>query len=272
MLLYFPYMHPEFQEQMAETPAVDGAFFLDPGLSAGDERAFRPGGLPLDEEKARRLVLDALSFGEQFSKPGDLTAVTLHESARKGVESASDIQKQLLGRLGADMSAVSPEAAEGQSPEALGRAQFTLLLAWVWEEGMMDMLGLEKKLGDVWTRFSDGLGIAEDDIPDRRELELDRAVSDLSDKVVDQVVYPWRRSLEALALLLPEDVVLLTGHPDALTFWKGEGLAFDEPGSAVGLDDAWKAGRLPVWKLLGRSSASRSRQELNRTIAVAVPA
>lgn len=270
MFLYFPYMHPEFMEKTESAPAVDGALHVDPGLDGAEEGAYRPQGLPLDEEKARRLVLDALHFGDQFRKPGDMTAMTLHEEAARQGESASAIQQQLLSRLGGELAA--SEEVDRDDLEALGRAQFTLLLGWAWEERMMDMLGLERELGDVWTRFGDSLGIRAEDIPDQKELELDRTVSDLSEKIIDKVVYPWRRTLAALSLLLPDDCVLLAVHQDALDFWKGEGVDFAESGESAGLDDDWKVTRQPVWRLLGRSGESRGSRHLNRTITVAVPA
>ncbi|MBN2140912.1 MAG: hypothetical protein JW718_07890 [Desulfovibrionaceae bacterium] len=245
MNLFFPCMHVE----LWPLEPVTGARFLDPGLAAPDQDMFfRPPGMPIDASGVRRVVDECLRFGEQFARPGELAWFSVGEPGGFNRAESRSVQDELLAR-------VAGGALSGALEERRVRAHMALLLAWAFEERLVDVIGLERGMQDSWRRFGDALGL-EPDPSDSEALELNRTLADLNATVSAPETLPWRIALESWSMFLPPGVTLLTVDPEIREAWIGAGLEFSPaPAPRDPLIDPPKGclvAEESVWRLSGR--------------------
>lgn len=264
MFVYFPALHPA----LAPADLPPGTRLVDPGYedSAPGKEAgagvLRPEGLPLEPAAARSLVQESVSYGEQFRSPGDLAAVSLQEALKDESESGPNLTAELARRIAGNA---------GPDPErrSAAQAQMVLLLAWFYEERLLELSGLERGLSATWRRFGESLGLAGGD-GETEERELVKGVGSF-ETLAGYSGLPWALVLEALARFLPADAALLTAEREPLETWRDMGLAL-VPATDAGLPAGSLAVTAPVWKLSGRRRAPEGRPELLRELrAVSLP-
>jgi hypothetical protein len=264
MLLSFPYMHPE----CVPGALVPGLSFFDPGL-AGEpgEHAFKPEGLPLDAKTATALIRDSISFGEQFKDPGEMAffGVMTPDDFYEG--SPSSIKAQLMQRLSEGQGG----GADRVAVEARARAQFTLLLAWAFEERMLEVLNLEQGVRDSWKSMDTTLGLDDEDRTEERVLTLGNAQSHTGGASDGQhIALPWERIIEALPTFLPRDAVLVCAVPEIIATWQDIGIAFGPADAALGLPEGSRMATAPAWRLAGRRKMPDTLPDSARDLSVAI--
>ncbi|WP_243546518.1 hypothetical protein [Pseudodesulfovibrio tunisiensis] len=260
MLIYFPSMHPG----TLTNRIVSGSLFFDPGLTADrNEACFRPEGLPLDPAAAQSLVRDCVAFGEQFKDPAEMAYFGVQTSEEfYAKDRASAIQQELLNRI-------SGNAGEKAEHEARARAQFVLVLAWSFEERMLELQGIEQGVKRSWGKFFDEtLGMDEEDRREEKVLNVEQALSHTGG-VTDglRVDLPWQRMIEALAVLLPEDSVLVCTDEAVASQWRDMDIEF-VPAAGDDLPEGAQTARVPAWRLAGRRSAPKSMPHVLRDMTV----
>ena len=238
MLLSFPYMHPE----LWSGDDLEGLTFFDPGLTdQPDAHAFRPEGLPLDPAMARSLINDCINFGEQFKDPGEM--------AYFGAVTADDYYEGSSMSIQAQLSRQFDDGRGGKQEreerEARSKAQFILLLAWSFEERIIELAGLEEGVKHSWDAMDETIGVDEDDSLGARETALGETIAHTGGASDGQEVQlPWQRVVEALPAFIPEDTVLVCADPEIFEVWEefGIGFAEGEDGLLVATAPAWKFG------------------------------
>lgn len=256
MLIYFPSMHVE----LLSSEPVPGAFFFDPGLrDEQTEGYFRPDALPVTPAQGQALIRDCMSFGEQFKSSSEMAFFGAHTPDEYFNESAATIKNELLMRLKGEDSA-APEVGAAN-------AQFTLMLAWHLEDGLIETRGLEKGVRASWDKFGESLGMDEGE--DEQGLALGKVVSSTTPGS-GTIAFPWQRVMEALPAFLPEDAVLVTGLADAFETWQEHGIEFSPAPDALNLPEGTMLGKAPAWKLAGRKNQPEQSPWTAREVRVAV--
>lgn len=258
MLLAFPYMHPE----LWSGDDLEGLTFFDPGLTdEPDPHAFRPEELPLDPETAQALINDSVKFGEQFKDPGEMAyfgAVTADDFYEG---SSMSIQAQLSRQF--DDGQGSKQAREAR--EARSKAQFVLLLAWFFEERILELAGLEGGIRDGWEAMDRSIGVDEEDRLGERETVLGDTLSHTGGTSDGQEVrLPWQRVVESLPAFLPADTELVCADPEIFEVWEEFGLVFED--GADGLSRA----TAPAWKFGCRRRAPEGMPAALKDLTVAI--
>ncbi len=154
--LFFPYMHPEFVDQ--DIP--DGVFFLDPGIAAkrGYSSCFlQPENLVLNEKDALKYVQDCLSFGEQFRDPKDISYLLAANLERFEQETSTQI-KSMLTRSNEGFQI----SEEEENKQVFSQAQMALLLAWTFEERLLEYKKLQQGINDQWENLFQELGVEDE--------------------------------------------------------------------------------------------------------------
>ncbi len=259
MFLYFPHMHPE----LSSFPPVDGGLFFDPGYSDESQGpSFRPEGLPIEPRTARKIIQDCMSFGEQFKDP--------HQIAYFGAQGIDDhysgtslsIQSELMDRLKHSTSDDEDDSAERS------KAQFQLLLAWFYEQRLIELKGLESGVKSSWEKFGQSLGVDSEDDREQGAVNLGKTIANLNVPGTEDMALPWKPVLAALVPFLPDDAVLLVSSLDAVESWREDGLEFQAAADDSGLPEGLMVARAPAWKLLG--SAEGGDKLYERQLAVAI--
>lgn len=240
MLLSFPNLHPE----LWSGKPVEGLRFFDPGLAAEPfESGFRPEGLPLDPKTANALINDCINFGQQFKNPSEMawfgaqTVDDFYEGSSMSIQ--AQLQRQFEDGQGT--------GREREMKEARSKAQFVLLLAWFFEERMIELEGLEKGVRNAWKGMDRTLGVDEDDRLDERVVNLGAAESHTGGASDGQaVLFPWKRVVEALPGFIPEDTVLVCVNPEVIAAWEELSIEFEEDG------DGLRKATLPAWRFACR--------------------
>ncbi len=249
MLLSFPYMHPE----LFRAKPVPGMVFFDPGLQVeAGEHAFRPENLPLDPKTATALIGDCISFGEQFKDPGEMAyfGATTTEEFYEG--SSLSIQSQLIQRFNEGPG----DKEEREKNEAASKAQFVLLLAWFFEERMMELQGLEKGVRDTWKSIDTTLGVEDEDRIEGRVLDLGNMESHTGGVSGGQSVpLPWQRIAESLPAFIPDGTILVCADAEIIAQWDDLEISFAAADKELGLPDGTEVAILPAWKFGGRRKA-----------------
>lgn len=261
MLLSFPHMHPELF-----STKLDGVRFFDPGMAEeGGEVYFKPEGLPMDKKIATALINDCINFGEQFKDPSEMAyfgAVTADDFYEG---SSMSIQAQLTRQF--EDSQGGKE--ERELKEAASRAQFILLLAWFFEEKMIELASIEDGVKQSWKSIDKTLGVEDEDKLDERVLDLGNRESHTGGVSDEQnVQLPWQRIIEALPGFVTDDTVLVCTDPEILTVWDDVGIEFLPAGE--GLPEGAEVASLPAWKFAGRRKEPKNLPFALRNVTVAV--
>jgi len=264
MLLSFPYMHPElFPAEFAETVR-----FFDPGMAdeAGAEM-FRPDGLPMDKKMATALINDCINFGEQFKDPGEMAyfgAVTTDDF----YEGSSMSIRSQLSRQFDDGQGTKQER---EKKETASRAQFILLLAWTFEERMIELQSIEKGIKTSWKSMDRTLGVEEEDRINERVLDLGNRESHTGGVSDEQTIpLPWKRIIEALPAFVPQDTVLLCADQEIIASWDDMEIEFVPAGSETELPEGALVATLPAWKFAGRRKAPADQPQAHAEMTVAI--
>jgi len=258
MLLAFPYMHPE----LWSGDDLDGLTFFDPGLTdEPDHHAFRPEGLPLDPKTARSLIKDCINFGEQFKDPGEMAyfgAITADDFYEG---SSMSIQAQLTRQF--DDGQGSKQ--EREEREARSKAQFVLLLAWSFEERILELVSLEEGVKDSWDDMDRTIGVDEEDSLGERETALGETLSHTGGASDGQEVQlPWQRVIEALPAFIPEDTELVCADPEIFEVWEEFGIAFEEG------EDGLLRATAPAWRFGCRRGEPKGMPVAMKELTVAI--
>lgn len=205
MFVHFPEMHPELLPEACRAVLPGEARFFDPGLGAtASALHVRAEAAPFDPRTARALLADTLRFGESQASPRDLLAQSLVEQAGALSPESSravqdEVERSLLGAEAAQPEVDAPELARRQG-------QMLLLLAWNLEERLLDLRGVEGKLKSAWDRLDQSVAAGAevvDDEADHEAMALGRELSGLTLPDVSDMAMPWRKLLEAFAVLMP---------------------------------------------------------------------
>jgi len=264
MLLSFPCMHPELYRAVA----VPGLRFFDPGLQAEtNEKAFRPDNLPMDSQTATALIRDCISFGEQFKDPGEMAYFGAMTPDDFYEGSSMSIQAQLSRRFADNQGS----REEREKMEAISRAQFVLLLAWFFEERVLELQGLEKGVKERWESIDDTLGADDEDRVEGRVLDLGSleshtgGVSDGS-----SIQLHWQRVIESLPAFIPEGTVLVCADEEIIAQWNEMEIPFSPADNDLGLPEGSMITAQPAWKLGGRRKAPKGLPLAVSEITVAI--
>ncbi|WP_367614121.1 hypothetical protein [Pseudodesulfovibrio alkaliphilus] len=245
---------------------MPGLLFFDPGMTEIPlQDGFRPEDMPLDHRTAAALIRDCIHFGEQFKDPGEMAYFGAMTPDDFYEGSPSSIQAQIMSRF-----AESEGGRQGRG-EAMARAQFIMLLAWFFEEKALELQGLEEGVKASWRSMDATLGLDDEDRIDERVLALGNAHSHtggVSDGQVPDL--PWRRMIEALPTLLPEEVTLLCVEPAIISAWEDAGIVFDLADPESGLPQGARKATQPAWRFAGHRKPPRSMPDTARQLTVAV--
>lgn len=246
MLLAFPYMHPE----LFTGATVPGIRFLDPGmLDEPSEKMFRPDGLPMDKKTATALINDCINFGEQFKDPAEMAYFGAMTTEEFYEGSSLSIQSQLTQRFNDGVGGKE----EREKKEAAARAQFVLLLAWFFEERMLEVASIEKGVRNSWKSMDETIGVDDEDRVD--EGILNHATTESHTGGVSDgqsIQLPWKRTVEALPAFVPQDTVLVCTDKDIIAAWDDLEIAFSAADAKLGLPEGAQAATLPAWRFGGR--------------------
>lgn len=267
MFLHFPLMHPDLVPADSLSSLPEGTRFLDPGLGqAGSPQHHRPEDAPFDPRTARALLADTLRYGESQADPRDLLAQSLAEQAGALSPESSravqaEVEKSVLG--------AAPAAGDDAQAAARRQAQMLLLLAWSLEERLLDLRAVEAKLKGAWERLDQSVAAGAevvDDEADQDALALGRELSGLRLPDASDMALPWRKLVEAFALLASGASLCVT---DA-----GIGAALAEAGTPEGPLDAVPGAvrvfRAQAWKLMGLDRLPEGRPWLDALLTLGV--
>jgi hypothetical protein len=264
MLLAFPYMHSYlFPENLVPTIR-----FFDPGmLDEPDESAYRPEGLPMDRKTATALINDSIRFGEQFKDPGEMAYFGAVTSDDYYEGSSMSIQAQLARQFDDGKGGKQ----ERERKEILSRAQFVLLLAWFFEEKMLELQGIEQNVKNAWQSMDQGLGVDDEDRLESRVVDLSSAQSHTGGASDEQEVQlPWQRIIEALPAFLDRDVVLVCVDQEIYSFWDDLDIPFAPADAGLGLPEGAQVATQPAWRFAGRRRAPAKPGASDSEVTVAV--
>jgi len=244
MLLSFPYMH----SVLLSDSLPDSVMVLDPGVSE-EEGAFRPTNLPLEKKVAMALINDCIRFGEQFKDPSEMAYFGAITADDYYDGSSMLIQAQLTRQF--DDGTGSKQ--ERELKEATSKAQFVLLLAWFFEEKMIELASIEDGVRNSWKSMDKTLGVDEDDRINERVLDLGNRESHTGGASDEQTVpLPWKRIVEALPAFIPEDTTLLCTDSQIISDWDDMEISFTPADAAKGLPEGAEIATCPAWVFAGR--------------------
>lgn len=267
MFVHFPQMHPELLPEACRAVLPGEVRFFDPGLgAAADAQHVRSEAAPFDPRTARALLADTLRFGESQASPRDLLAQSLVEQAGAlSPESSRAVQDEVeRSLLGADAAQPLVDALE----LARRQAQMLLLLAWNLEERLLDLRGVEGRLKSAWDRLDQSVAAGAevvDDEADHESMALGRELSGLTLPDASDMGMPWRKLLEAFAVLMP-GVALCSTDEDIAAAMAEAGApeaALDRAPGAVRVFQA------QVWRLMGLERLPEGKPWLDALLSVA---
>jgi len=239
-------MHSEF----LPTELVGKVSTFDPGMVEQDvEGGFRPGNLPLDSKTAHTLIDDCIRFGEQFKDPSEMAYFGVMSTEEFYEGSSLSIRAQLTRQF--DDGKGTKAAREEK--EALSKAQFILLLAWFFEERMIELKKLERGIKDSWKSIDTTLGIEDEDRVNGRVLELSATESHTGGQSDEQRVrLPWHQIIEALPLFLPAEAILFCTEQEIYAHWRELEIDFSPAPKGMELPEGAQIASQPVWRFAGR--------------------
>ena len=293
MTLYFPNMHPALLSGPERQALPEGVRFLDPGLAPADSPDHvLPASAPFDRRLAKAILADTMRFGESVSNPRDIAVHGLLQQVQalapeSGRLVQEEVERSMTGAGGHKDAAPDPQL------EARRQAQTLLLLAWNLEERILDLRQIEVGLRDSWARLGQSVtpveeagtapsaggaglelsasgpdgavegavdGEAENDAvndADGEAMALGKLLSGLGLPEPDGEALPWRRLLEAFAVLAPGQE-LVTADADIADALREAGVA-----EAGGVFEA------PAWRLSGLDRCPAARPWLDVLVRLA---
>lgn len=264
MLLSFPYMH----QDLFPDDLIEDIRFFDPGMTEQvEESGYRPEGLPLDAKTATALINDCIRFGEQFKDPGEMAYFGAVTSDDYYEGSSMSIQAQLARQF--DDGQGTKQAREAK--EAASRAQFVLLLAWFFEEKIMELVNIEQGVKNSWQSMDETMGVDDEDRLDEGVVELGNAESHTggtSDG--QQVQLPWQRIIEALPAFIDNEAVLVCPVPEIIEVWDDLDIEFTDADPSMGLPEGAQTATLPAWRFGGRSKEPAKMPLTAKELTVAI--
>jgi hypothetical protein len=274
MTLYFPHLHPALLSDLERQALPQGVHFLDPGLARPDSPDHvLPEAAPFDRSLARAILADTLRFGESVADPRDIAVHGLLQQAQvlapeSGRLVLAEVERSIIGAEG------QSGASADRMLEARRQAQTLLLLAWNLEERMLDLRQIDAGLRDSWARLGESVaspesadadtsllstvsGAEEGEEADGDALAVGKVLSGLTLPEADSEALPWRRILEAFAVLAP-DQALVTADEYIAASLREAGLA-----ESKGVFEA------PAWKLAGLDRCPAARPWLETLVRLA---
>lgn len=272
MTLYFPHLHPDLLPDPERQALPEGVRFLDPGLARPDSPAHvLPPAAPFDRRLAKAILADTLRFGESVADPRDIAVHGLMQQAQilspeSGRLVLSEVERSISGAEGQSGPAADPEL------EARRQAQTLLLLAWNLEERMLDLRQIDAGLRDSWTRLGQSVGSAEEAAPagpsgaeeaedgeeaDGDALAVGAMLSGLGLPEAYAEALPWRRILEAFAVLAPGEPLLTADAAIASALRE------------AGVPESRGAFEAPAWRLAGLDRCPAARPWLDTPVRLA---
>ncbi len=277
MLLYFPSLLPQSLSDEARQALPEAVRFLDPGLARpGSPEHLMPEAAPFDRRHAKALLNDTLSFGMSMASPRDVAVQGLLKEdeamSREGsLAVLGEVERAIAGNAAGDSTAQAADPLD----QARRQAQMLLLLAWNLEERAQELKGIGQGISDSWERLGRSVSLGEADVDDESDqdaLTVGRLLSGLGVPDAAPEPAPWRRVLEAMAVLAP-GAVFCTADPNVAAELAEAGvLAAAEPAEVrlEGVTEPIPARRAPAWRLLGLDRAPEDRPWLEAQLAVAV--
>ncbi len=276
MVILLPFMHPALCSQCL----LPGIRLFNPGVKSADDRGvlrpgshaasdmdadslfFLPENLPMDSRTADRYVRDALTFGQGFKKPRDISSF-----AAGGVEDFyTGTSMSILFDLTAMEAGQTADRVKAQE-ESLGKAQALLLFAWTFEQVQAEAVALDTRFQEGYAKLRADLGLNEPDeasdlsAEDALELAAAGAVysSEAADNVRRDIIAGWRNIFEAMSAFLPQQAQVAAFAPEIAADIEEFGL---NPVCASG--HPWEGMDVtmvsaPGWKLSGRKSLPRDK-------------
>lgn len=266
MTLYFPHLHPDLLPDSGRQALPEGVRFLDPGLAKPDSPDHvLPAAAPFDRSLAKAILADTMRFGESVANPRDIAVHGLLQQAQAlAPESGRLVQAQVERSMAKAGS--QPGAAADPLLEARRQAQTLLLLAWNLEERLLDLRQIDAGLRDSWARLGEsvaspesaeaGAPAAQSDAEDGQEVDnnalaVGKMLSGLTLPDAYGEALPWRRILEAFAVLAPGQALLTA---DA---------AIAQALREAGLPEVQGAFTAPAWRLSGLDRCPAARPWLD---------
>lgn len=198
------------------TAAPAGVRFLNPGVpvTGEDARLFTPSGLPMQGPVVKAMLAQFAQLARESKSLADVSAFAQgqYDDFYSGTSFA------VQGELDAAMQG---KQAEEALAKARSKAQTELCLAWSLEDYARELEGLGRKLDEQWAKFSNTLGLDEEQTLDEEQAALAGARPGLSPdapRVASSVV------LSAVLAFLPEGCGLYCADKAMLADWEEYGV------------------------------------------------
>lgn len=278
MTLYFPHLHPDLLSDSERQALPDGVRFLDPGLARPDSPDHvLPESAPFDRRLAKAILADTMRFGESVANPRDIAVHGLLQQVQalapeSGRLVQATVERTIVGGAGAQGQ---PGATPDPQLEARRQAQTLLLLAWNLEERMLDLRQIDAGLRDSWARLGQSVAspeeadeadeagaasqsaAAEGEEADSDALAVGKTLSGLGLPEPDGETLPWRRILEAFAVLAPGEALVTADADIASALREAE------------VPEARDAFEAPAWRLSGLDRCPAARPWLDVPVRLA---
>jgi len=269
MTLYFPHLHPDLLSDSERQALPDGVRFLDPGLARPDSPDHAlPESAPFDRRLAKAILADTMRFGESVANPRDIAVHGLLQQVQalapeSGRLVQAEVERSMAGAAGQSGASADPQL------EARRQAQTLLLLAWNLEERMLDLRQIDAGLRESWARLGQSVAspeeadeadeagaasqsaAAEGEEADSDALAVGKTLSGLGLPEPDAEALPWRRILEAFAVLAPGEALVTADADIASALREAE------------VPEARDAFEAPAWRLSGLDRCPAARPWLD---------
>jgi len=270
MTLYFPHLHPDLLPDAERQALPGGVRFLDPGLANPESPDHAlPENAPFDRRLAKAILADTMRFGESVANPRDIAVHGLLQQAQalapeSGRLVLAEVERS-IARAGGKPEAFTGAVAEPLL-EARRQAQTLLLLAWNLEERMLDLRQIDQGLRDSWARLGESVHPAEEagqgaadpgGEADGDALAMGAMLSGLGLPDSDDEALPWRRILEAFAVLAPGQDLVTADAAIAQTLRE------------AGVPETGGAFEAPAWLLSGLDRCPAARPWLDVPVRLA---
>ena len=160
---------------------------------------------------------------------------------------------------------------EREQREAASKAQFIMLLAWFFEERMMELAGLEQGVKKAWKGIDTTLGVDEEDRINERVVDLSSAQSHTGGVSDGQnIPLPWERIVESLPAFIPSGTTLVCLDSEIIAKWEDMDIAFSPAKKELGLPDGAEVASLPAWQFAGRRTEPRNLPFALKELTIAV--